>query len=116
MRTAILTLLCLTALTACVGDNPSRDAQRDADYGPVPTNYKQQIEAWAETRFKPPLEVTGMLISPPQRAWRKVFGMSFVYGYRSYVTVEGRDKSSGNAGRKTFEVWYDMKDGPYVVD
>ena len=42
--------------------------------------------------------------------------MSFVYGYRSYVTVEGVDRSTGHAGRKTFEVWYDMEHGPYVVD
>ena len=66
MRTAILVLLCLTALAACVGDNPSRDAQRNADYGPVPTNYREQIGAWAEKRGSawPPATTTIWIIGP----------------------------------------------------
>ena len=77
---------------------PTQDELASADYGAYPSDYKDIVQNYMETRLKDPMSAQYSFLNSPRSAWNTFGGKKF--GYAVCARVNAKNSFGGYTGGK----------------
>ncbi|WP_174483326.1 hypothetical protein [methanotrophic endosymbiont of Bathymodiolus puteoserpentis (Logatchev)] len=121
IRLIFYTIILATILGGCARHSPrpptvyepTQKERNAADYGPYPSNYKQLITDFFQTRLKDPLSAQYRYVGEPFKWFRRAATPSeVIYYYNVKVFVNSKNSYGGYVGEHKYNFY--IRDGQIV--
>lgn len=109
----ILILVCLLILSGCASSPPTAEQLQSAEYGPYPSNWKEQVKERMKIILVDPDSVQYRFNYPePKKAWHDILGdegmfsTERIYGWRTCFQYNAKNSLGGYVGYKDVFVFF----------